>query len=72
MLLQLTLDGQTDFSDGRALIRRFSEGTSFALLELYTQGLLTDGSLLDAYVDQVTEQRQHETPTSKQTTGKKQ
>jgi AcrR family transcriptional regulator len=53
MLLQLTLDGQTDFSDGRALIRRFSEGTSFALLELYTQGLLTDSSLLDAYVNQM-------------------
>jgi AcrR family transcriptional regulator len=53
MLLQLTLNGETDFSDGGALIRSLSESTSFALLELYTQGLLTDSSLLDAYVNQM-------------------
>jgi AcrR family transcriptional regulator len=53
MLLQLTLRGETDFSDGGALIRSVSDSTSFALLELYTQGLLTDSSLLDAYVDQM-------------------
>jgi AcrR family transcriptional regulator len=53
MLLQLTLRGETDFSDGAALIRSISDSTSFALLELYTQGLLTDSSLLDAYADQM-------------------
>jgi AcrR family transcriptional regulator len=53
MLLQLTLQGETDFSDAGALIRRFSEETTFATLELYTQGLLTDSSLLDEYVKQV-------------------
>jgi AcrR family transcriptional regulator len=53
MLLQLTLHGETDFSDGGALIRSVSDSSSFALLELYTQGLLTDSSLLDAYVDQM-------------------
>ena len=55
MLLQLSLRGQTDFSDGAELIRSLSGSTSFALLELYTQGLLTDSSLLNAYVDQVAE-----------------
>jgi AcrR family transcriptional regulator len=53
MLLQLTLRGQTDLSDGAELIRTLSLSTSFAQLELYTQGLLTDSSLLDAYVDQI-------------------
>jgi AcrR family transcriptional regulator len=53
MLLQLTLRGETDFSDGGALIRSVSDSSSFALLELYTQGLLTDSSLLDEYVKQV-------------------
>jgi AcrR family transcriptional regulator len=55
MLLQLTLQGQTDFSDGAALIRSLSERTTFSILELYTQGLLTDSSLLDEYVRQVPE-----------------
>ena len=53
MLLQLTLRGKTDLSDGAELIRTLSLSTSFAQLELYTQGLLTDSSLLDAYVDQL-------------------
>jgi AcrR family transcriptional regulator len=53
MLLQLTLRGTTDLSDGAELIRTLSLSTSFAQLELYTQGLLTDSSLLDAYVDQL-------------------
>jgi AcrR family transcriptional regulator len=53
MLLQLTLRGETDFSDGAQLIRSVSESTTFALLELYTQGLLADSSLLDEYVRQV-------------------
>lgn len=53
MLLQLTLRGETDFSDAGSLIRSLSQSTSFAQLELYTQGLLTDSSLLDEYVKQV-------------------
>jgi AcrR family transcriptional regulator len=52
MLLQQTLRGETDFGDGAALIRSLTESTSFALLELYTQGLLTDSTLLDEYVKQ--------------------
>jgi AcrR family transcriptional regulator len=52
MLLQLNLLGHTDFSNGAELIRIVSESSSFALLELYTQGLLTDSSLLDAYASQ--------------------
>ncbi|MDQ1552321.1 MAG: hypothetical protein QOD50_1743, partial [Actinomycetota bacterium] len=52
MLLQLTLRGETDFSDGAALIRSVSDSTTFALLELYTQGLLTTTSFLDEYVKQ--------------------
>jgi AcrR family transcriptional regulator len=52
MLLQLTLHGETDFGDGASLIRRLTESTSFALLELYTQGLLTDSTLLDEFVKQ--------------------
>ena len=52
MLLQLSLHGETDFSDGGALIRSVSERSSFAQLELYTQGLVTDSSLLDEYVKQ--------------------
>jgi AcrR family transcriptional regulator len=52
MLLQLTLHGETDFSDGGALIRSVSERSSLAQLELYTQGLVTDSSLLDEYVKQ--------------------
>ncbi len=53
MLLQLTLRGETDLSNGAELIRSLSASTSLALLELYTQGLLTDSALLDAYVDEV-------------------
>jgi AcrR family transcriptional regulator len=53
MILQLTLRGDVDFSDGAALIRVLAESSSFAILELYTQGLLTDSSLLDEYVRQV-------------------
>jgi AcrR family transcriptional regulator len=52
MILQLTLHDDVDFSDGAALIRSISERTTFAQLELYTQGLLPDSSLLDAYVRQ--------------------
>lgn len=52
MLLQLSLHGETDFSDGGALIRSVSERSSFAQLELYTQGLVTDSRLLDEYVKQ--------------------
>ncbi len=53
MLLQLTLRGETDFSNGAGLIRLLTETSTFALLELYTQGLLTDSRLLDEYVKQV-------------------
>jgi AcrR family transcriptional regulator len=53
MLLQLTLRGETDFSDGARLIRTVSDATTFAQLELYTQGLLADRGLLDEYVKQV-------------------
>jgi AcrR family transcriptional regulator len=52
MLLQLTLHGEADFSDGAALIRSVSERSSLVQLELYTQGLVTDSSLLDEYVKQ--------------------
>ena len=52
MLLQLTLHGETDFSDGAALIRSVSERSSFAQLELYTQGLVTDSRLLYEYIKQ--------------------
>jgi AcrR family transcriptional regulator len=52
MLLQLTLHGETDFSDGAALIKSVSERSSLVQLELYTQGLVTDSSLLDEYVKQ--------------------
>jgi AcrR family transcriptional regulator len=52
MLLQLTLHGETDFSDGAALIRRVTERSALVQLELYTQGLVTDSGLLDEYVKQ--------------------
>ena len=45
MLLQLTLHGETDFSDGAALIKRVSERSALVQLELYTQGLVTDSGL---------------------------
>ncbi len=60
MLLQLTLRGETDFSDGAALIRSLAESSSFAILELYTQGLLTDSSYLDEFVRQVPEAAPHQ------------
>jgi AcrR family transcriptional regulator len=53
MIMQLTLDGQADFSDGAALIRRISGDSSLVLLELYTQGLLADRSVFDEYLRQV-------------------
>jgi len=53
MLMHLTLAGDTDFSDGAALIRQISGSTSLVLLELYTQGLLADGSVFDEYLRQV-------------------
>jgi AcrR family transcriptional regulator len=53
MLLQLTLHGETDFSDSAALINGVSERSSLVQLELYTQGLVTDSGLLDEYVKQV-------------------
>jgi AcrR family transcriptional regulator len=52
MLLQLTLNGETDFSDGAALIKRVSDRSALVQLELYTQGLVTDSGLLDEYVKQ--------------------
>jgi AcrR family transcriptional regulator len=53
MLLQLNLLGQTDYSDGVALMHLLTERTTFPILELYTQGLLTDSTLLDEYVKQM-------------------
>lgn len=53
MILQLTLHGDVDLSDGAAIMRRISESSSLVLLELYTQGLLTDSSLFDEYVRQL-------------------
>jgi AcrR family transcriptional regulator len=53
MLLQLTLLGETDFSDGAALIRILTERSTFPILELYSQGLLTDSTLMDEYVRQM-------------------
>jgi AcrR family transcriptional regulator len=36
--------------DYRATLRRYAEANALPALELYTQGLLTDSSLLDAYL----------------------
>jgi AcrR family transcriptional regulator len=36
--------------DYRATLRRYAEASSLPALELYTEGLLTDGSLLDSYL----------------------
>ena len=55
----------TDFSDGAALIRSVSETTTFALLELYTQGLLTTTSFLDEYVKQAPDLVPHNRKASK-------
>jgi AcrR family transcriptional regulator len=65
MIVQLTLDGDVDFSDGAELIRRISGSTSLVLIELYTQGLLADRTLLDEYLRQLhptgqTEQKETE------------
>ena len=62
MLLQLTLHGETDLSDGAALIRKVTERSSFAQLELYTQGLVTDSRLLDEFVTQTTARAPHIPP----------
>jgi AcrR family transcriptional regulator len=64
MLLQLNLQGITDFSNGAELIQIVSNSTSFVLLELYTQGLLTDSSILDAYVEQVADASTEPTATT--------
>ncbi|HEX4059334.1 MAG TPA: TetR family transcriptional regulator [Galbitalea sp.] len=53
MIMQLTLDGEVDYSDGAALIRHISGSTSLVQVELYTQGLLADRTLLDEYLRQV-------------------
>jgi len=36
--------------DYRTTLRRYAEANALPALELYTQGLLTDPSLLDAYL----------------------
>jgi AcrR family transcriptional regulator len=71
MLLQLTLHGETDLSDGGALIRSLSGRTSFALLELYTQGLVTDSRLLDEYVKQAPTEASQTDPESTQSSKNK-
>ena len=53
MIMQLTLAGEVDFSDGAALMRSISARSSLVLLELYTQGLLADHSIFDEYLRQV-------------------
>ncbi|HEX4444785.1 MAG TPA: TetR family transcriptional regulator [Galbitalea sp.] len=53
MIMQLTLAGEVDFSDGAALMRSISARSSLVLLELYTQGLLADRSVFDEYLRQV-------------------
>jgi AcrR family transcriptional regulator len=53
IIMQLTLSGQDDFSDGAALMRSITGSTSLVLLELYTQGLLADRTLFDEYLRQV-------------------
>jgi AcrR family transcriptional regulator len=57
MIVQLTLSDEVDLSDGRALIRRVTESSSLVLVELYTQGLLADHRLLDAYREQAEQQQ---------------
>jgi AcrR family transcriptional regulator len=50
MLLQLTLFGERDFSDGEGMLARLSARTTLPTLELYANGLLTDSTLLDEYL----------------------
>ena len=66
MILQLTLHGDVDFSDGAALMRRISESSTLVLLELYTQGLLADSSLFDEYRRQLPEVAKASQPQSQQ------
>ena len=49
LLLQADLLGM-DLADGPALVRRIADDTAFISLELYTEGLLTDRSLLERYL----------------------
>lgn len=53
MLMQLTLAGNVDFSDGATLIHLVSDSISLVLLELYTYGLTTSTELFDEYLRQV-------------------
>jgi AcrR family transcriptional regulator len=53
MLMQLTLRGEVDYSDGASLIRHISDSTALAQLELYTQGLLANGELFEEYLRQL-------------------
>jgi AcrR family transcriptional regulator len=50
MLLQLTLFGENNFSDGEGMLARLSARTTLPTLELYAHGLLTDSTLLDEYL----------------------
>jgi AcrR family transcriptional regulator len=63
MLLQLTLHGETDLSDGAALVKKVSGRSALAQLELYTQGLVTNSQLLDEYVKQAPTMAQKSEPT---------
>ena len=49
LLLQADLLGM-DLADGASLVRRIAEDTAFISLELYTEGLLADRSLLERYL----------------------
>ncbi|MGN2639630.1 TetR family transcriptional regulator [Nocardia takedensis] len=48
--------------DHRAVIRELAEVTTFPALELYTQGMLTDSSLLDAFLEEKKWPKQPPTP----------
>lgn len=52
MLLELNLSGGlADLDEMAATVQRLTELTSLPALELYTEGLLTDSTLLDTYLD---------------------
>lgn len=50
LLVQVALDAPTTAAELGASVRALAEATALPALELYTEGLLSDSSLLDAYL----------------------
>ncbi|WP_370524203.1 TetR family transcriptional regulator [Cellulomonas sp. APG4] len=50
LMVDLTLDPPEDPDDATAFLTRFYERTALPVLELFTDGLMTDRSMLDAYL----------------------